>query len=87
MLTFSHLTNNTYDVFTDDDCYRASGNNSIMRLKTIDVQENGDWVPAETIAELRAPQGWHFSRQHVIDFAKAVLHGKDPSLQAITGWK
>lgn len=87
MFTFDHITNNTFDIFGDDQSYRASGDNSLIRLKTVEVQENGDWVPAETIAELRAPQGHHFSRQHVIDFAKAVLYDKDSSLAAITGWE
>ena len=87
MLTFNHITNNTFDIFGDSQNYRVSGTDSLIRLKTVEVQENGDWVPAETIAELRAPQGWHFSRQHVIDFAKAVLYDKDASLEAITGWE
>lgn len=87
MLTFSHITNNAFDIFGDNQNYRASGTDFLIRLKTVEVQENGDWVPGETIAELRAPQGHHFSRQHVIDFAKAVLYGKDSSLAAITGWE
>lgn len=88
MLTFDHITNNTFDIFTDEDqAYRASGDDSLIRLKTVEVQADGTWVPGETIAELRAPKGWHFSRQHVIDFAKAVLYDKDSSLEAITGWE
>lgn len=87
MFTFSHVTNNVFDIFGDSQNYRASGTDSLIRLKTVEVQSDGTWVPAETIAELRAPQGYHFSRQHVIDFAKAVLYDKDSSLAAITGWE
>lgn len=87
MLAFYHITNNVFDIVGDGKNYRASGTDSLIRLKTVEVQEDGTWVPGEIIAELRAPQGYHFSRQHVIDFAKAVLYDKDSSLEAITGWE
>lgn len=87
MFTFSHITNSTFDIFGDDQNYRANGTDSLIRVKRVEVQEDGKWVPVETIAELKAPQGYHFSRQHVVDFAKAVLYGKDSSLAAITGWE
>lgn len=87
MFTFTHVTNNVFDIFGDDQNYRANGTDSLIRVKRVEVQEDGKWVPGETIAELKAPRGYHFSRQHVVDFAKAVLYGKDSSLEAITGWE
>lgn len=87
MLSFYHVTNNVFDIISDDQNYRANGTDSLIRVKRVEVQEDGKWVPVETIAELKAPRGYHFSRQHVVDFAKAVLYGKDSSLAAITGWE
>lgn len=87
-LVFDHITNNTFDIACDSIfSYRVCGDNSIMRVKELEYDsKNNKLIPGKIIAELHAPQGYHFSRNHAINFAKAVICDRDYCLESITGW-
>lgn len=57
MFTFSHITNNVFDIFGDGQNYRASGTDSLIRVKRVESRKTVSGCQSRPSRNSRRPGG------------------------------